>query len=367
MTLYSLSKEADQCVKCGLCLPVCPTYQLYKNEAESPRGRIAIIQNLATEQLKWDKTSQTYLAHCVYCLQCENICPSNVAYEKLIDTTKSHFSSSYIKQIILKLLINPFIFRSFLSLSRFSTHLKLPQPIHLLQLASQIPHLKPFIFSQKNRIKSEKIGLFIGCISQFSDFKALQATISILNQLGYEVIIPQQQGCCGAIFQHMGLAKKTTYLIQKNQHAFKDCDIILTIATGCQKSLTQQLNQKVIDAAVFIGLQDWNFKLKTESFKVALHHPCSEQEPNHILSRLPNITVFPLSQQCCGAGGIHLITEPKQTQQLRQPLIQQIKAFNVDRVITTNSGCRLNLGCEQDLMIQHPIEFLSDLIVTTTI
>jgi len=354
MKFKEVNQAADQCVKCGLCLPVCPTYQLYQHEAESPRGRLALAQGLATGQLQWNKSSQQYLEHCIYCLKCQTICPSQVDYQTIIDTTKAQFSPTYYKKYFLQFITTPAILRFALKIAPFI--IKRPK------LIAQFETKNKLII--KNPQSQKKIGLFIGCISQFSDFKALQATCSILNLLNYQVIIPKQQGCCGAIFQHNGFPQKTADLAKKNQSAFKDCDTILTIATGCQRTLKESfINKEVMDAAVFIGKLTWSFKLKNKKIKVAVHRPCSEQTPSQILPRLKHIESIELTTtQCCGAGGMHLLTEPKQSQQLIQPLIKEIQSLNLDYIVTTNSGCRLNLASHSNLPVKHPIEILFELI-----
>src|SRR3954464_13906174 len=78
---------ADDCVHCGFCLPTCPTYQLWGEEMDSPRGRI-VLMNAALEEEEAGGLSEAMVTHwdrCLGCMACVTACPSGVRYDKLIE------------------------------------------------------------------------------------------------------------------------------------------------------------------------------------------------------------------------------------------------------------------------------------------
>ena len=97
---------ADRCVKCGLCLPQCPTYELTANENESPRGRIALIQGWLSGQLSPSRILTQHLDQCLLCRRCERVCPSLVAYGEIMDQSKALLVEQTKIRFSLPLLIN---------------------------------------------------------------------------------------------------------------------------------------------------------------------------------------------------------------------------------------------------------------------
>ena len=368
MRLDDLIQATDQCVKCGLCLPVCPTYQLNRQEGASPRGRIALAQGLATHQLKWDKKLAKNIDGCLYCAACETICPSNVQYYQIIDQIKADYQPFRMKNWLLAIWItHPLYLKIGLKLGQILSACHWRYPAYLFQLLKQITaNQQPVGAKFEAKIsKKERIALFMGCISQEADKSALKKAQYILELMGYQVDIPIQQRCCGAIHRHAGMSNKADQFIQKNAQILTNYDFILTIASGCQRELKSQLNHlPIFDAVDFISEQKWSFSLKAESKTIILHQPCSQKTSGKIWPRLPQIKVIPLTnQQCCGAGGLHLITQNQQSRQLCKKINQAIEQFQADYVVTSNTGCKLNLGIETLLPIKHPIELLYELIV----
>jgi len=235
---------ADRCVKCGLCLPQCPTYELTANENESPRGRIALIQGWLSGQLSPSRILTQHLDQCLLCRRCERVCPSQVAYGEIMDQskallaeqTKTRFSfQSLITNSSLKLLLNKkssnFSFSAVRLLKKTGIFVLIKKSgllkiIGLQHLISYLPDLdKPAktknfypaetkIPERAEQVKvilgetrsgsgvqktQRNVALFTGCLSKQLDPKTINASIKLLNRLGYGVYLPEQQVCCGAL------------------------------------------------------------------------------------------------------------------------------------------------------------------------
>src|SRR5690606_25054899 len=236
---------ASQCVKCGLCLPHCPTYTLTENENESPRGRIALMQAIAKEELPYAKSVDSHLDNCLACRTCERVCPAHVQYGELITktrhltTTSPKIQHQYATSIPLKA---KFLSRiasnskqtrllgQILRLVEISKIRTLSKKVGLTKLMGlqslddllpNVPSQKPFkAFYPTNGSSKGKVGLFKGCISTWSDRKTLEASIFVLNKLGFDVVMPQNQGCCGAMALHHGDFAKSSSLAKSNLNAF---------------------------------------------------------------------------------------------------------------------------------------------------
>lgn len=338
---------ADRCVKCGLCLPECPTYNLTANENESPRGRIALIQGWLTGQLSATETLTNHLDQCLLCRRCERVCPSQVPYGEIMDQSKAllsekikaHFSlQSFITSNSLKLLFNKKLSHSLISTLRLlqktglffvtqkSGLLKL---LGLHRLISYLPKLdKPVttktfypVTEQKN-LKGN-VALFTGCLSKQIDPKTVTASIKLLNRLGYAVYVPKQQGCCGALHLHDGDKKHAVTFAEKNISIFNEQNSITTIVSlvnGCtsqlreysQLDLADSFTPEVKDIIEFLAEVDWpkNITMKPLNKTVALQVPCSlqnilraEDKLLTLIKRIPELSLKNIYNRCCGAAG----------------------------------------------------------------
>ena len=375
--------EADHCVKCGLCLPHCPTYLLTRNEGDSPRGRIALIQAMTMGQLDSDR-AQFHLDRCLLCRACETACPSGVKYGALLDAArasqkKDRLSTKWIASLPYKAWTGPalrFYQNSGLKkLARAMGSREFKRSDNLLPrapVATSIESHQPPASQKKG-----KIGLFTGCVGRIADHPALAATIRILTHLGIEVIVPEEQACCGAMFLHEGNPAQAAHLLKTNQTVFNelDLDAIVFVATGCGMQLIEQGSFSA--PAVEIGrylhekglLNNERFTPSTEH--VALHLPCSqkhvlkdEDSTGKLLQLIPGIQVHTIQHRhCCGAAGRYMLEQPELSDQLRTPILEEIDQESTRLLATTNTGCAMHLragleGNMSDTQVIHPIELL---------
>jgi glycolate oxidase iron-sulfur subunit len=380
-----LLQLADQCVKCGQCLAVCPTYNLYQNEAESPRGRISLIQGLLEGQLdSTDKTTLLHLDHCLSCGNCEPACPSGVNYIDLLDRSKQLYPVNAIASWQLDLLTNKKLFSQGMAASKF-----LPQGLKnhvpaIFQQALRLstPEVQPVTYNTASTASGrQKIGIFTGCIGHQIDSKAINLTARLLEYCGFDAAIPRTQSCCGAIYQHEGHSHKAKRLLEKNRQVFIENDVeqIIYFASGCGTWLKQgDFSVPVTEATRFIASLDEvaRFRASIEG-KIAIHRPCSVDNSGKdwdIMLQLiqaiagEQLVELPANDSCCGSAGLHLLKHPQAASQLLAPKLQSLMDIAPTKLLTANTGCALHFfnGLEKsglDIEVMHPAEWVSGLLL----
>lgn len=424
MALESASKtavsdlvDADLCVKCGLCLPHCPTYQLHRLESESPRGRLELIQGWARDELALSDSLLQHTDRCLLCGACERACPSAVPYGRLMDRFRAEQVARrghrLLSLLLDSLLLRPRWLERAVALLRFYRSSgvarllrHLPGPFWRQAAALTPPsarsarsHRKELTTSPSTSSSSRsrpRVGLFLGCVARAFDLETLASTRRLLEALGYQVVIPADQACCGALHLHHGRPHGTGELASRNMRAFSGCDRVVASASGCLLSLKQyaelfpekpavaSFSNRCYDIGELIlnGTEHAMTQLpplRALPARVALHTPCTarnglRQAPlgARLLEQIPDLTITPLTDSalCCGAAGLHMLTHPEQANALRQPKINALASLDVDYLASTNIGCALHLAAgvrEQGLAIEvvHPVTLLARQLISS--
>ncbi len=239
------------------------------------------------------------------------------------------------------------------------------------------------------------MALFTGCISDHFDRKTLLASIKLLNVIGFDVLVPKQQTCCGAIHQHQGNTAIAGKMAALNTKVFNSLAIeaIIYTASGCGLMLNEyeqdngddaseslRFGNPLFDITEFLNLhwpEDISLKeCHPNARKVAVHEPCSQRnartEPGKrhqhvyaLLEKIPEITVIPLpdNQICCGAGGVHMLTHPEIADPLRNEKLAHFEHSQADLLVSTNIGCALHLNAGPALnKVVHPVVLLAELL-----
>jgi glycolate oxidase iron-sulfur subunit len=389
-------QDADSCVMCGMCQPHCPTYQIYRNEAESPRGRISIIQACAQGRLTPDNTLLQHLEHCLGCMACEAMCPSNVAFGRLIDNAQALLAQHKTKTpFTQKLLLNrvalPGGIKRYSGLLRWYNKTGLQTLSNsLLQLTgikqaarannmlrlADTTHLLTF-YPAQGPVRAD-LALFTGCLGTSFDATTLLSSIKILTRLGFNLHIPANQYCCGALHQHQGQPAQSKQLTQQNRTLFSALPVthILYTANGCGAQLAQaSMPVPVMDIANFIlttpTLATCHFKPLDE--RVYIHESCSSLNKlkihgitQKLLQHIPRLQCFDAGKSpvCCGAGSNHTLQFPDLAQALAQLKIHTLNEIRPKYLLSDNLGCSLhmkNTFKESGLTIEvmHPITLLA--------
>jgi len=401
MDIATLIKEADRCVKCGLCLPHCPTYLQLKDEGDSPRGRIALMQGLAQQKLPLSEKLIGHLDRCLVCRACESMCPSEVKYGELIEATRINYINEAAKpggraaDMMQRFVTEPSHRRNLSRLLRIyqnsgvgwlARHSGLLRPLGLKRLEGVLPkmgsalptgHYHPPVGEQKG-----EIGLFVGCMGDSLDTTTIHAAIRLLTHLGYGVHLPAKQNCCGALHLHRGDIKKADALASENRSAFGELNIdaLIYCASGCGSTL-QQLEKigsndaPILEIGQFLTQIEWpaSLELRPLNKQVAIHLPCSLNHvlkqghtPEVLLSKIPGAKLVPLpdNQNCCGAAGDYMIRHPEIADNLRDNKLRELDSIRPDILVSSNIGCALHIAAglrDVGLKIEvvHPVTLLA--------
>lgn len=376
---FDLSKAADQCVLCGMCLPHCPTYKVSQHEAESPRGRISLIKAFAEGNLEASDSLETHIQSCTGCLTCQNICPAKVDYQNILDAGKTMYrrEQSFISRMLQRFSIQIATHHWGHTLISLSSHFTKVLPKNrYTQLLHRVDKKK--IANKASEHYSTSVNVFTGCTGNVFDSQTLNSLIKLLNMINVEAKLADNIQCCGALSQHSGLPKQAEqYLSELKSHLAKQTTgILLSFATGCGRQLNEHLSNGTIqhfDAMQWLHSQQ-SFKqlvFSSTSQTILVHTPCtvntSEQEIIYdILKRIPNIELIEFNDQlsCCGAGGMQLTSPEQSNQQLLKEKLSTIEKIQPDVIVSPNIGCSLNfkLGLDNtnlDIEVIHPLTLLA--------
>lgn len=394
-----LLRTSDLCVKCGLCLPYCPTYRKTGNENESPRGRIALIQGWASDELKATKKLQAHIDQCLLCRTCERVCPAEVPYGLLVDEFRSETRSQ--RPFRINTALMKWIAGDKRLANRFSWVLKVYRDKGLQSLLRRFGLLRWPHWSAIDRLlptnvahdlvireiypaigdNKGKVGLFMGCLSLALDPETIEASLFCLRAAGFEVHIPREQGCCGAMHQHDGDSRSAAAMADKNCRAFADPELsaIVSIASGCGSQLKEYRQslfaEKIFDVSQFLSQQgiDFGSRIKPLGEAVCLHSPCSlrnvmnqELGPRQILQQIPGIRLIDLPGeiQCCGAAGTYMLEHPTMAGSLADDVLTAVSETGVRMIATSNFGCALHLSAAArrrglSIEVMHPLTLMA--------
>ncbi|MDY0021994.1 (Fe-S)-binding protein [Arenimonas caeni] len=360
---------ADRCVQCGLCLPHCPTYRLDRNEAESPRGRIAYIRAVAAGQVAPGAAGDTHLDHCLGCRRCEAVCPAGVRYGELLVGARAAQAArrplSARTRAVLALLARPRLLGLLAGLQRRLGRW-LPaswQPVPAPPASAAIAPARP-------AAPTETLAVFTGCIARSHEAGSRAALARLLAAAGIATTEPAGQGCCGAAAAHAGDADGAQALAASNRAAFSGQARVLCLASGCQDTLARALGgvAAVEDALVALDRVADALAFRPASRRVALHLPCTQRNVvrsdaalRRLLARIPGLDLVDLPDTgCCGAAGLHQLAEPDRAAALRAPLLEALAASGASELLSANIGCRLHLAGGTRIAVRHPIDFLAE-------
>lgn len=394
--MNKLLADADVCVKCGLCLPTCPTYTKTQNENESPRGRIALIQGYESGQLSDSKAVRAHIDNCLLCRECERVCPALVPYSRLIDNFRAQFqadnkpsfallilkkvahdkTAQHLAQASLKLYQGT-------GLQKIARLLKLPSLLRLDKMERLLPtYHAPTAFAEHYSTTADckgTVGLFVGCMGALLDHETISAAITVLTAAGFNVAIPAQQSCCGALDVHSGDKTTADKLATINIQAFANHSLtaIVTIASGCGSQLQDyaqaEFADQIMDISQFLVQFADKLPLKPLAETVCLHTPCSlknvmraEKGALQLLQQIPSLTISKLPDAivCCGSAGSYMLEHLTMAQALLADVLDAAADTQARYLVSSNIGCTLHIqaGLQERGMIMevlHPVVLIA--------
>ncbi|MFZ2171952.1 MAG: (Fe-S)-binding protein, partial [Methylococcaceae bacterium] len=411
--------DATECMRCGLCISVCPTYKLAQIEAETPRSRVRTIDKIINGSTTVSGEELVHLNNCTQCRACETVCPSKMAYGHLFDSAREkrfqagapERQSNLLDTIGFKLIEHKPLLYAVSVLIRLYQKSKIQFVLRktgLLRLfklekaESLMPEADISNLAERypaGKKRRGNVALFTGCFSDHFDRKTLLASIKLLNVIGFDVLIPNAQTCCGAIHRHQGDTAVADKMAAINTGVFNSLDVeaIIYTASGCGLMLNEyeqdngddaselkRFGAGLFDITEFLNLH-WpdGISLKKRQSnaahgnrKVAVHEPCGQRnatralENRHqhvyeLLGKIPEMTVIPLpdNQFCCGAGGVHMLTHPEIADPLRNAKLAHFEQSNADLLVSTNIACAMHLNAGPALnKIVHPVVLLAELL-----
>ena len=404
-----------RCVHCGLCLNHCPTYRLWQNEADSPRGRIRQMQLIDEGQLELGERFVTHIDRCLDCRACETACPSGVEYGKLVEAARAQIERQY-KRPLASRLVRDFVYRRLLPypsrIAAAARALRLYQRSGLAALARGTGILKllglrdrerllpkidsSFFFGELGKTfpargaRRARVALFAGCVAQVAFSELNRATIRVLQANGCEVVVPAGQVCCGALPAHGGFRDVARDLARTNLAACESggFDAIITNAAGCGSTLKEYAHllggtdaghdraavfaSKVRDASELLAELGLTAPLRVIPLRVTYQDSCHlahgqkiREAPRKLIRAGPGVELveMQLADQCCGSAGVYNVTQTKASMELLALKMDCVREANAQVIVTSNPGCILQLrvgvalhGTNQEVL--HLIELL---------
>jgi len=378
------------CMRCGMCLPACPTYKETFFETASPRGRVALIRKLQEGELDQSERLLEFLSLCLDCQACASACPCGVnAGELVAEFTcerKSDAGLGFMEDLILRKLVpHPDRLETSMAPMRLYQRVGLqklvrklgvmkmfPKPLERMEgllpdlpvrpLRQEIQEITPAVGTERGNV-----GFFLGCVMSLIFSDASRATIKLLSSLGYKVITPKNQVCCGAPNMLGGDLAGLEEAAHNNVDIFSsyEVDFIVTDCGGCGAELkkygqhiegdsAKAFSAKVRDISEVLALHadDLRALLKPLPLQVTYHDPCHiahcqgiRKQPRDLLKLIPGLKYKELdaADACCGSAGTYNIVKPEMSDRILQRKIDNIAASGAEMLVTSNPGCLLQL------------------------
>lgn len=417
--LAKIARLTLDCVHCGLCLPTCPTYRETGNEIASPRGRIYLARGVAEGRIEFSARVSEAMDLCLGCRACETACPSGVHFGDLLESMRAQTKdcgrhrtpAKRIEQFLLRVIVpNPnrlhFVVNMIYALQslRVLTVLRRLLPSRWRRLLDYLPPIAPpgerkalaASFAAHGALRG-RVGYFVGCIMPEFFGSVQRASIQVLTRNGFEVIVPDTQGCCGALHAHSGDLEMARALMERNVQAFREANVAYVIvdSAGCgaalrdcenwlcgasgsvtpaQREAWRWLASATRDIAQFLYEQGIEKPTREIALRVCYDDPCHllhgqriADAPRALLTQIPELKLVEQEDaaSCCGAAGIYNLTQTQMSEAVFRRKLASIEKTNPDVVATGNPGCLLQFRAGfaargLPIRVLHPIEILAE-------
>ncbi|OMF23251.1 glycolate oxidase [Paenibacillus sp. FSL H8-0548] len=424
--------QLTNCMRCGFCLPACPTFKETGLEQESPRGRIALMKAVADGIMDPDQAFQDQMNHCLGCRACEPACPADVKYGQLIEQARDAIEDHDVHSVPVKGLRKVFFDGVFphrgrmkwlgrsLSIYQKSGLRKLVRgsgmmqlfPAHMREMEQVLPDATAKgVVEQLGTVypaKGERIArvaLFRGCIMDVLFSETNVNTVKLLSEAGFEVVIPNEQVCCGALHAHSGEMDRAKDLARTNLQVFKDAEIeyIVSNAGGCG-ALLVEYDHLLHEDSEYRELAEWFASHVIDVSKLLFEHgripafternagadepvtityqdSChlrnvmkSSNAPRQLMKQVGNVRFVEMKEadRCCGSAGIYNVTQPEMAGQILEHKMEHVNRTGAHYLLTSNPGCLLQMklgvrkhGARDQMEVKHVVDFLYERMSST--
>jgi glycolate oxidase iron-sulfur subunit len=407
------------CVHCGLCLPACPTYVALGTEMDSPRGRVYLIRQVDEGKMGFTDALADHLYKCLVCRACETACPSGVQFGSLMERARAQVERHWKRPLPSRLarwlgfgvvLPNPRVLRAVVTLIgvyQRSGLRALARKTGLVRLFGHenalrealLPSVPPGSerrplpeFTPASGERQGKVALLAGCIQKEVFPATNRATIRVLAENGWDVVVPRGQGCCGALHVHEGELERGKELARRDIAAFEAAgvDYVVTNVSGCGSVLKEwgellehdpewaerakRVAAKVRDVSEVLAQHGpLRGRLGRLDLTVAYHEACHlahaqkvRQDPRTLLKQIPGLTLREIreSDWCCGSAGVYNVVHPDLSMRILDRKMSRIAEVEADVLATGNPGCIIQIqkGLERAglrMAVVHPVDLLA--------
>lgn len=398
------------CIHCGFCLPTCPTYVVWGEEMDSPRGRIVLMRQ-ATETTGELGAVATHIDRCLGCMACITACPSGVRYDVLIEQMRPEVEERHRRSradntfrrfcfavfthpgrlralvpflvIGRRLGLQPRIAARLTRFPRLHAMLGLTPDVKLSAAWGQLPEQTPA--NAKAGPARGTVGLLQGCVARVFFRRTNEATIRVLSAEGFNIVVPKAAGCCGALEMHSGAEERARERARATIAAFEGCATVAVNAAGCGSMMkeygrllahdpdwaerAEAFAAKVADVTEVLAGVEPRAPRHPVPLTVAYHDACHlahaqavRAEPRSVLAGIPGLTVLQPAEWeiCCGSAGLYNLLQPEPAAELGRRKVSNLRATGATAVVAGNPGCALQILAHSDrqLSVYHPVEVL---------
>jgi glycolate oxidase iron-sulfur subunit len=407
----------DDCVHCGFCLPTCPTYTLWGEEMDSPRGRIVLMKQGHEGELSAQLVE--HLDRCLGCMACVTACPSGVQYDKLLEDTRGQLERNFERpaterahrRLVFELFTHPGRLRlaapglsaaRALGLDRIARRPRVrrlaPRLSALAGLAPDAPLRRawerlPARYDAEGERRGS-VALLQGCVQRVFFSHVNEATARVLAAEGFEVHVPRQPRCCGALPLHSGADADARSLIKRTIETLEAYDTIVVNSAGCGSAMkdyghvlrdepawsgrAEAFAAKVRDVTELLAEAGPRAKRRPVAMKVAYHDACHlahaqgvRAQPRELLRAIPGLELVEPAdwELCCGSAGIYNLVKPEPAAELGERKARNLLDTGAEAVAAANPGCALQITAHtgrlgRALPVYHPMELLARSIGT---
>jgi glycolate dehydrogenase iron-sulfur subunit len=401
----------EDCVHCGFCLPTCPTYVLWGEEMDSPRGRIVLMKE-GHEEITPPLVE--HLDRCLGCMACVTACPSGVQYDKLLEDARPQLERNFerppaertYRRLVFELFTRPGRLRASapglalaraLGLDRLARRPRVrrgaPRLSALMSIAPDAPLRRSLSrMPERFHARGERRGtvaLLQGCVQRVFFERVNEATARVLAAEGFEVHAPRRPRCCGALPLHAGADPEARTLAKRTIEELEGYETVIVNAAGCGSAMkdyghvlrdepdwaerAEAFSAKVRDVTEFLAGVEPRAERRPLRMRIAYHDACHlahaqgvRSQPRELLRGIPELELVEPAEWelCCGSAGIYNLIKPEPAAELGERKARNLLDTGAEAVAAANPGCALQITAHtarlgRELPVLHPTELLA--------